>query len=193
MLAARYRAGDDYRIICTRREGSCVAIIAPHGGRIERGTSEIACAIAGSEHNLYLFEGCLAEGNYEQLHLTSTRFDEPDCLALLAECDIVIAIHGCNGEGESVLLGGLDAGLGAEIVRCLDGCGIAVHSTGHPFPGAHPRNVCNRGRRGRGVQLELTDALRNGPAQERLIAAVRTAIVQHFKTATAVRRADSAE
>ena len=50
------RDGVDFRIRVMRREAS-VAIIAPHGGRIEPGTSELAEAIAGDDFSLYCFEG----------------------------------------------------------------------------------------------------------------------------------------
>jgi phage replication-related protein YjqB (UPF0714/DUF867 family) len=53
-----------------------VAVIAPHGGGIEPGTSELATAIAGDDFSLYLFEGLKSAGNGE-LHITSTNFDEP--------------------------------------------------------------------------------------------------------------------
>ena len=56
-----------------------MAVVAPHGGGIERATSAIARAIAGGDHNLYLFEGRLPSLNYERLHLTSHRYDEPQC------------------------------------------------------------------------------------------------------------------
>jgi phage replication-related protein YjqB (UPF0714/DUF867 family) len=59
---AELAAGEDpsaYRIVSMPR-GSAVAIIAPHGGNIEPGTSELARAVAGQELSLYLFEGRLA-------------------------------------------------------------------------------------------------------------------------------------
>jgi phage replication-related protein YjqB (UPF0714/DUF867 family) len=78
-------------------------ILAPHGGGIEHDTSDIALAIAGENFNLYLFEGIKAKGNAD-LHVTSTRFDEASCLDILSVCDLVVAIHGCRGEDERVLL-----------------------------------------------------------------------------------------
>ncbi len=52
-------------------------------------------------------EGIKKWGNYAALHITSRRFDEPSCLELLSTCSFVIAIHGCVGGDERVLLGGL--------------------------------------------------------------------------------------
>jgi len=84
----------DYRRVIVRNTLSNVAVIAPHGGLIEPGASEIARAIAGENFNLYLFEGIKPRRNFKDLHITSQHFDEPKCLGLLAECEIVIAIHG---------------------------------------------------------------------------------------------------
>jgi phage replication-related protein YjqB (UPF0714/DUF867 family) len=91
-LSANEREGIDYRICSTLRD-SPVAIIAPHSGRIERRTSDIAAAIAGDSYALYCFEGTKPSGN-SRLHMTSINFDEPRCPALIATCDVVVAVHG---------------------------------------------------------------------------------------------------
>jgi phage replication-related protein YjqB (UPF0714/DUF867 family) len=59
-LCQHEQEGVDYRT-CNQPRPAAVAIIAPHGGKIEPGTSEIAKAIAGSDYNLYLFEGIKRE------------------------------------------------------------------------------------------------------------------------------------
>jgi phage replication-related protein YjqB (UPF0714/DUF867 family) len=180
-LARRHRRGIDYEVIVQRRAASPVAIVAPHGGGIERATSAIARALAGDDHNLYLFEGRLAERNYETLHLTSHRFDEPDCLALIARCEHVLTVHGCNARDAAepdpgVLLGGLDAALKRSLATALRERGVAVVDEGTRFPATHPDNICNRGRRRAGVQLELTGRLRGGPQEPALIDAVRSVL-----------------
>src|SRR5918999_2850260 len=81
-LAKGENEGIDYRICVTVRD-SAVAIVAPHGGRIERGTSEIAAAIAKNNHSLYCFEG-IKKRPHRDLHITSTNFDEPKCISLIA-------------------------------------------------------------------------------------------------------------
>jgi phage replication-related protein YjqB (UPF0714/DUF867 family) len=63
-LAEHETLGKDYRIVVERRSDSSVAVVAPHGGSIERGTYEIARAIAGNDFSLYPFEGTKASGNY---------------------------------------------------------------------------------------------------------------------------------
>ena len=56
-LAAREERGVDYEICARRKATSRVAVIAPHGGRIEPETSRIAENIAGAEFSLYCFLG----------------------------------------------------------------------------------------------------------------------------------------
>jgi phage replication-related protein YjqB (UPF0714/DUF867 family) len=166
-----------------------VAVLAPHGGRIEDGTSEIAQAIAGNDHHLYLLEGRRPSHNYHTLHLTSHRFDEPRCLALLAEAEHVVAVHGCRGTHETVYIGGRDTRLAARIGAHLEAADIPYETDGHPFPGKHPENVCNRGRRGAGVQLEITHPLRRSRRADCLARAVRQALqdllggLQHLESA----------
>jgi len=72
-LAEHEVEGTDFTITVFRRPFSAVAVIAPHGGKIEPRTSEIARAIAGEDFNLYLFEGIKKRGNYAALHITSRR------------------------------------------------------------------------------------------------------------------------
>lgn len=158
-MLARSEPAETFRIRCDRRP-SDVLIIAPHGGKIEPGTSEIAAAISGESYNLYCFEGRKRRGNRD-LHITSARFDEPQVLGLLSRCDRVVAVHGCAGAEQVAYLGGLDHALGSAIGRALAACGFPVGTHEDPqLQGVHPANICNRGRRGRGVQLELSRGLR---------------------------------
>ncbi|MEP6549025.1 MAG: poly-gamma-glutamate hydrolase family protein [Gammaproteobacteria bacterium] len=160
-LAARYTEGVDYAVQILRREHSRVAILAPHGGRIEGRTSEVARLIAGDEYRLYLFEGLRTTGdNFDCLHLASHRFDEPRALDLIAACDTVVAVHGYAASGPDVLLGGLNERLKQEFAESLAADGFSCELEGHRYPGRDPRNICNRGRTGEGVQLELSDGLR---------------------------------
>jgi len=102
-------------------------VVAPHGGGIEPGTSEIADGIADEELSLDAFEGLKSNGN-KDLHITSTRFDEPTCLILIGRSDVVVTIHGENSEadGEGVFLGGLDDDLGPRVRTALDARGFDV-------------------------------------------------------------------
>lgn len=169
--------GVDYEITARRNAASSTAVVVPHGGRIEEGTSEFARRIAGEDLNLYLFEGLQPTGSLRSLHLTSHLFDEPRCLGLLSQCDHVVALHGCRGDRPAAFLGGLDAMLKQAVARAFAAAGIEVHLEGHRYPGVHPRNICNRGRRGLGVQIEMTSALRLGHRTEELAVALRGALL----------------
>lgn len=176
-LAVAQVEGADFQIRVERRAASKVAILAPHGGAIEAGTSEVASAVAGAEFNLYLFEGLRESGSYAALHLTSHRFDEPKCLGLLAGCDHVIAIHGCRGDSPQALLGGLDTGLKTRIGAAIAAAGVETRLAGHRYRAVHPRNICNRGRSGAGVQVELTSAVRLRQANHAIVAAIRSVLL----------------
>ena len=173
-LAQCYTEGVDYAVHVMPRARSRVAVIAPHGGRIEGRTSEIARLIAGDDHGLYLFEGLRTTGdNFERLHLASQWFDEPRALDLVSGCDTVVAVHGYAASGPDVLLGGLNERLKVEIAQALTEIGFSCLIEGHRFPGRHPRNICNRGRSGEGVQLELSEELRKAGDWAGLAVAVR--------------------
>jgi phage replication-related protein YjqB (UPF0714/DUF867 family) len=160
-LARNERSGIDYRVL-VRRAAPAFAILTPHGGGIEPGTSEIADAIACEEFSFYAFEGLKSSGNTD-LHITSTRFDEPMCLTLLENCAVVVTLHGEHSEedGEGVFLGGLDDALGGLIRTALSDQGFDVAEHTDPkLRGREKKNVCNRGTSGAGVQLELSRAVR---------------------------------
>jgi phage replication-related protein YjqB (UPF0714/DUF867 family) len=176
-MAASQTEDRDYRIRVRQRPDSSVAIVAPHGGAIEAHTSEVAEVIAGEVLNLYVLEGIRKARNYEFLHLTSHRFDEPRCLALLSGCDHVVTIHGCHGEEPGILLGGLDDPLKESLASAIQAVGIRAELEGHPHPGREPSNVCNRGRRSAGVQIEMTWGLRSRTQLRQLIATtIRSAL-----------------
>ena len=158
-LSRREREGRDYRIRW-RMGGSGVAIVAPHGGGIERGTSEVADGIAGREHGFYAFEGLKSVGNHV-LHLSSNRFDEPQALRLVRGVRALITIHGAKGREPAAYLGGLDFVLRERIAEALISAGfLAVDDPSPTRQGRSPSNICNRCVSGRGVQLELSYGLR---------------------------------
>jgi phage replication-related protein YjqB (UPF0714/DUF867 family) len=157
-LAAHEVKGVDY---CIRaRSASSVLIIAPHGGGIEPGTSELAEAIAAADHSLYLFDGLKDAGNGE-LHITSSNFDEPTCLAMMALVDRVVTVHGEERDDAVVFIGGLDK-VGIERMNAsLASSGFSVKEPDKThLKGQSQTNICNRGRSGVGVQLEISEGLR---------------------------------
>jgi phage replication-related protein YjqB (UPF0714/DUF867 family) len=173
----------DYRITAVARPHSPVLVVAPHGGMIEAGTSEIAACIAGDEYSLFGFEGHKPHGSNRDLHITSHRFDHPDCLAMAGRCDIVLCIHGCIGVSQ-IHVGGRDRELSARLAHELAGAGFAVEAQSAKYPGLHPRNICNRGSQQKGSQLEITYDLRVGTSRAAIVRAARAAIAAHLTSAS---------
>jgi len=158
-LASFERENVDFQILC-RARGLDTVIVAPHGGAIEPGTSEIADAVAGEDLSFYAFEGLKPNHNGD-LHITSSRFDEPRCIALLESSVRVVTIHGEASDSEIVYLGGRDTATGVRIESFLKARRLAVLS--HPNPelqGRDTSNICNRGQSGAGVQIEIARGLR---------------------------------
>jgi phage replication-related protein YjqB (UPF0714/DUF867 family) len=158
-LQAAETEGVDYAVRVDRRP-SAVAVLAIHAGGIEPGTGALAAAIAGAEHTLYLFEGLKPVGN-ARLHLTSTRFDEPRCLAVLAAAHIALSVHGCRGRRPAVHVGGRHRTLRSVMASAIDAAGLelAVGATDGKA-GRAPGNICNRCKSGMGIQLEVAEGLR---------------------------------
>ncbi|TIQ03828.1 poly-gamma-glutamate hydrolase family protein [Mesorhizobium sp.] len=182
-LAAGEAEGVDYRRRFTERPSSAL-IAAPHGGTIEPGTSEIAAAIATGDLSLYCFEGLIPNRPHTDLHIESHLFDEPEGLRLAAIADFVVTVHGRRdrGDAQTVWLGGLDHQLRDAVATSLQKAGFRTLATGHDLPGEEQNNICNRGHRGGGIQLEIPRTLRDAltadaQALTKFAAAVRAAIV----------------
>jgi phage replication-related protein YjqB (UPF0714/DUF867 family) len=154
--------GVDFQIRLTCRP-SPVVVIAPHGGAIEPGTSEIAVSIAADSFSVYCFEGLKPGRPHQDLHITSTRFDEPNGLGLVEARDVVLAVHGRKDDDDepSVWLGGRDETLRDAIGLALEQANFLARTRDHRLPGREPANICNRGRRKAGVQLEIPRTLRS--------------------------------
>jgi phage replication-related protein YjqB (UPF0714/DUF867 family) len=172
--------GQDYRIRIELRDPR-VLILAPHGGRIEPATVEIAEAIAGTNYSFYAFEGLKRHGN-NVLHIESHLFDEPRALKAVEKADVVIAVHGqIDRKDGFIMAGGLDTHLRSEIERQLETSGFLTRLPAEGLMGTDPQNICNRSKLRQGVQLEISrkvrDLLRNDTDRLRAFGeAVRRAI-----------------
>jgi len=179
-LADREVEGQDYRIRLDIRDPR-VLIMAPHGGKIEPATTEVAEVIAGIDFSFYGFEGLKVDGN-GVLHIESHLFDEPRALGAVEKADIVVTVHGqLDRKEEFVMLGGLNEGLRSEIQLQLERAGFRTQPPTEELMGTDPMNICNRGRLRRGVQLEISrkerDVLRTNQDRLRTFAdAVRKGI-----------------
>jgi phage replication-related protein YjqB (UPF0714/DUF867 family) len=158
-LAKAEIRGKDYQILW-RKRAAVTVVIAPHGGGIEPGTSEIAEAIAGANLSFYAFEG--RNKHNKDLHIKSTNFDEPRCVALVAASECVVAIHGQGGKENVVRLGGLDEDMKQRLHDSLrrGKFPVEIIPKGGRHEGRQVDNICNRGIRGAGVQMELLKGMR---------------------------------
>lgn len=145
--------------ICFVERSSGAAIIAPHGGKIEPGTSEIARAIAGTEHSFYSFNGLKKSGNKRTLHITGINFDEPTAVAIVEQSERVVAIHGCKGTDKYIELGGLDNNL-KNLIEGRLSKEFKIKSPKDTRRGESKRNICNRSKNN-GVQIEISKGLRD--------------------------------
>ena len=160
-LAANETEGTDYRR--STHEGSTdVAHIAIHGGGIERPTTELADHAAQSGgHAFATFEGIKSTGN-SILHITSTRFDEPMTVDIVADSDYTVSWHGAAGDESLTYVGGLDTDLRDAVREELRDAGFeAPGSIPDGLKGESPDNIANRNASGEGVQLELTRGQRD--------------------------------
>jgi phage replication-related protein YjqB (UPF0714/DUF867 family) len=177
-LASREIEGQDYRIRIELRDHR-VLIMAPHGGKIEPTTDEIAEAIAGNDYSLYSFEGLKSDSR--MLHIESHLFDEPRALEALEKAEVVISVHGQIDQNEEfVMVGGLHESLRSEIRQQLGAAGFQTRPPTGGLMGIDPMNICNQGKSKRGVQLEVSRRIRDS---------LRTNKVQLETFASAVGRA----
>jgi phage replication-related protein YjqB (UPF0714/DUF867 family) len=156
-------------------------IIAPHGGGIEFGTSELCLAIAGYHpatlavtpgtgvtYDYWMFEG-LRSSNNSELHVTSTHCDDGVAVSLCAGALNVLALHGCTtsqaglpDDAAVVLVGGRNATLKRRLLDGFAAAGLgAIDAVDHDeLNGDEPTNIANRTLLGMGGHLELTGPLR---------------------------------
>jgi phage replication-related protein YjqB (UPF0714/DUF867 family) len=159
-LRNHFREGTDYKIRYEDRGGK-ILILAPHGGGIERGTSELTMAIAGENLSYYVFDALLPKASQSQeLHITSTNFNEPKCLELIGNIQTSLAIHGCVGREPIIYVGGSDDEMKNILVGKLKKKVYPVQIGTGDYTGSFSTNICNRTRSRKGVQLELSNGFR---------------------------------
>ncbi|WP_063728971.1 poly-gamma-glutamate hydrolase family protein [Streptomyces sp. RTd22] len=159
-LAANKALGTDYLISSRIVSGARGAHIAIHGGAIEAPTTQLADYCASTSNNaFYSFQGLMSSGN-TALHITSTRFDEPTVFRVLRAAEWTVAWHGASGTDPVTYLGGRDTELGDAIAQRLTAAGFTVSAAPQELDGNDPLNIANRNLRGQGVQLELSQSLR---------------------------------
>lgn len=189
-LKRKLRNKLDYRVRVLDRQAP-VTVMAIHGGYIDAGSSDLATALAGRDYNLFDFQGLRAEGSFE-LHVTSTRFRDPQLTRLLDGSDVAVSVH-CMGDADPkyIWLGGLNGKLKRMVQEALESEGFPVNADSPGFRGEHPGNVVNLAK-AHGVQLELPRNLMTTMYDGKLFSAgsdrpKRTVVFRRF--VRAVRRA----
>jgi phage replication-related protein YjqB (UPF0714/DUF867 family) len=188
-------------------------ILAPHGGGIERGTSELCLAVAGYHpanlpqippaevtYDYWMFEGVREDDNRE-LHVTSTGCDDDVAVSLCAGSLNALALHGFRPEppdfsedDQVVLVGGANTTRRNALREyLLDGL-LAAHFDARN-PGKHGEldgnakcNIVNRTLLAMGAQLELSTPLRDAMFTEHSRPRRKHTTTQLFWTFVAVCR-----
>lgn len=158
-LSAIESYGQDYAIE-SEDVGAATVIIAIHGGAIEKGTTEIARKVSQlGNFDYYSFIGVKDKNNFD-LHITSTKFNEPIGIGLVEKSEKTLSIHGFSGQGKVTYVGGLDTKLGKYIKQNLVEAGFKVADGPEGMSGIDKQNIVNRNVSGMGVQLEITKEMR---------------------------------
>lgn len=149
----------------TRTASLRLAIFAQHGGMVEPGTDICAAHIAGNDLSLHTVVSCRAVWEVEKEGgrlVPGPVHAHPDSFALARECQTIISIRGrnaCHNRNGEVRVDGLDAALVASLMDCLAAAGFVVQDAPPHSPAKQPGDICNRGQRMRGVELDISHEL----------------------------------
>jgi phage replication-related protein YjqB (UPF0714/DUF867 family) len=206
--ARRFRRHERFDDALTRgAEVPRTVILAPHGGGIERGTSELCLAVAGHHpanlpqvppagvtYDYWMFEGVREDDNRE-LHVTSTGCDDEVAVSLCAGSLNALSLHGFSDDDQVVLVGGATPDSTPNPLResLLDGLRDAHFVVRDPgehgeLNGNDPCNIVNRTMLGMGAQLELSTPLRDAMFTEHSRPRRKHTTTQLFWTFVAVCR-----
>ncbi len=163
ILQCGHVLGRDFRVAFGDSKIELCLLIAPHGGGIEPGSSEIMRAVADvGGWAWYEFAGFLRKGNKEVLHISSTDFDEPTLKSMLPQAGFVIAFHGASESREPIVYVGGKWKLGRHtVIESINGAfrkhGIRAADAIDNAVAAHLRglddsNITNLGKRAEGIQ-----------------------------------------
>lgn len=166
-----------------------MAVIAPHGGEVERGTDEIAWGIAADlrlPHYVFVAhaeKSCRNKYGGDRptnaLHITSTHFNDERAEALMRSVNRGLGIHGharsnkiCVGGRTPALRDAFEAAWNAKAKALSPSRTPAVIATEDDecsgITGTSKWNISNRSSTGAGLQLELSRE-----ARDELVASLR--------------------
>lgn len=151
---------EDYTIHAEGSDSN-VAVIAIHGGGIEPGTTELIKNLAEeNSYSYYSFNGIKKKDN-QNMHITSTDYDEPQALNIVANSSITLSFHGyAEQKKKHTYIGGLDKELAKKIKIKLKEAGFSVSDAPKKYDGRNRNNIVNKNKQNKGVQLELSTAQR---------------------------------
>ncbi|MGA5062817.1 poly-gamma-glutamate hydrolase family protein [Streptomyces exfoliatus] len=165
----RYKRHEQFDEFLTKRSAPPkTAIMAIHGGQIERGTSELCLAIAGYKpsdvkltlategvlHDYWMFEGMRSENNRD-LHVSSVNCDDHVAVGMAASHLNVLSLHGCQysqlampekmvwpsvSDPKLVVVGGLNTVFRAALVTELNQAGFPAVDAFSPEYAENLRN-----------------------------------------------------
>jgi len=172
ILESGHVPGRDFCVAFGDSKIELCLLIAPHGGGIEPGSSEIMKAVAAvGDWAWYEFAGFLRKGNKEALHITSTAFDEPSLKSILPKAGFAVTFHGAGKSREPLVHVGGKWRLGRQIVTESVNAAFGEHGirAADAIDGAAPAhlrglddsNITNRGQRREGIQLEFSREARD--------------------------------
>jgi phage replication-related protein YjqB (UPF0714/DUF867 family) len=183
-------------------------ILAPHGGGIERGTSELCLAVAGYHpanlpitppagvtYDYWMFEGVRDDDN-APLHVPSVGCDDGMAVSLCAGALNALSLHGFRPkpplaeDAKLVLVGGRNRVLRELLLDGFDKAGLAAQDASQfgELDGGSSLNIVNRTLTGKGVQLELSEPLRDTMFTENTRPRRRHTTTEVFWTFVAVCR-----
>lgn len=161
-----------------------MAVIAPHGGKIEANTDTIALGLA-SELGLpsyalvaHATTSCLDKyggadrSNHRALHITSTHFNDSRAESVMYSVNRGLAIHGHN-RANKICVGGKTAALRNAFKSYYDTYTRAHSPSGtraviatsdadcSGITGTASANISNRSSTGAGLQLEMSGTFRS--------------------------------
>lgn len=159
-LKTNTKENKDWRVITKNRNHHDILVTSIHGGGIEPGTTELARRISNiGKYDFYTFEGLRSKNN-DQLHITSTNYDEPKLRNMLKTTKKTISIHGFSGDDPIVFVGGKDKKMSKSIAKSLRRKGFSVKESPTEIDAKSSKNFVNDNESDSGVQLELTTRLR---------------------------------
>jgi phage replication-related protein YjqB (UPF0714/DUF867 family) len=208
--ARRYRRHERFDDTLARTDDvPKTTILAPHGGGIEPGTSELCLAVAGYHpaglpqippagvtYDYWMFEGVRERGNAE-LHVTAVGCDDGVAVSLCAGSLNALALHGFQPgppdmaeDDQVVLVGGGNTTLRGYLLAGLRTAGFDARDAGpHGELNGDARcNIVNRTLLGMGAQLELSTPLRDAMFTEHHRAQRKHTTTQLFWTFAAACR-----